>query len=72
MRVKYREKKKKGPKNSPLLGMRAKRRVRRKEPEAKIKNKQNNLGSCFKWSSHLPIPVLKNVFKPGLPGDAGH
>lgn len=67
MEVKYRgEKKKKGPKESPLLGMRG------KEPEAKIKNKQNNLGSCFKWSSHLPIPVLKNVFKPGLPGDAGH
>lgn len=48
------------------------RRVISEVSEAKIKNEQNALGSCFKWRRHLPSHALKNVSKTGLPGDAGH
>lgn len=47
-------------------------RVIRGVSEAKIKNEQNNLSSCFKWRRCLPSHALKNVSKTGLPGDAGH
>lgn len=48
------------PKEAPFLGC-GERRVIREVSEAKIKNEQNNPGSCFKWRRRLPSHALKNV-----------